>query len=728
VLSPDIESHDASQAGFVDAEFHAAALATKMDTTAARKAYESIVMGIDAALLSGQKLQLVKPGEIIHDTLPLKMVHHFKVSLPARPTQVYINVQTVTGMMPDVLASREVEKPHIKNHEFKAKDGRLLYEHVLRTDGDDLEDESNMVPSFQTLYFSLHAEAAECSCKIFVAMRPIKIVISRGHTPARLGRSRLEAKIKDLQREPNELSKFEEHCRDLKDKYAERQFHLHRGRNFREENVLAVPFTDVPSKLTKLRGRALAACARQDEASKRRAERDHEAEQRKLTKLKRRRQREMEEEAQRLAELAEEMQRAWLQDLAMTIFIRRLEVQVSGGRHMRTFFSNQISSAGVMHHFIIRWFCYHRRRRLYAEIVRFRVALMAYARHARMMTFHMAHTKVSGFLKQYAFHREAPSVIGSLRRMRMRVVQVQRLWLQKRMRREAYIELFLPIWVELQETLVKEKPSIMDDDGDDPPSRHMSPEPTKKSMTQAKTMNSTAGSPDSRSRSRGRASRKNTVTTNFGDLSSDYVAPDGQDVVPPSYIRVLLNDYLISMERSRESRIKAWEEEKAKLALQKDLQDVLGTTGQASSVMPTLRPRPPLVYRDMDELKALVEEKLHMWRTGHFREVRHNYLRLLRDYWRQWERYVRSPWLRDVVVAEPSRARATAEMNEGRAGSKRRPHLVRGSTLAPPALDATELMMHKLSGNFKNTMKERLAIEGNLSAFEDLHEHRGHRK
>jgi len=652
----------------------------------------------------------VKAGDDFQDTLPLRTVHYYKVQLPARPTTVIVVAHHVSGLVPAIWASREDDQPHSKKHEFRGKEGRLVYDHVLRTRVDDFDesrDESLFVPAYQSLYFAIDAEASECVCRITVGMRHIKLTSSRSNS-SRSGRSRWESRIRELQHEPGELVKFEEHCRGLKEQYAARQLRMHGGRNFPEENVLSIKSADVPSKLVKLQSRALALCARQDAADRRRAERDREIEDRKLVKIRRRRQREQEETDKRNTELSVALQRAWFQDLAMMTFLRALQVEVDGARMMRGFFSKQLSSAGIMHRFIIRWFCFKRRIFMYREVIKLRVALMVYARHVRMATFHSAQGRVNSFLRQYAFHRESPSVLGTLRRLRMCVIQLQRWWLRTRLRRGAYIDLFLPLWVEFQELVVQEKPEIMNDDGDssDHSNRH-SPEPTmRRSITSA------SASPKVRKMFRRRRSQT------FEDMAAqDSAAPFGQDVIPIPFIKTLLNEYIVSMERSHAGRVQAWKEERAKEEFDKDLQAALASQDEPEDAESgPSRPRPPVVYRDDAELKALVEEKLHLWRTGHYREVRHNYLRLLREYWRHWERYVRSPWLRDIEGARP-RVDSSHGHHPGH-GTKAR--LTRGSTL-----NATELMASKFSQNFKSTLKDKLVLEGALCQFEDWQQESG---
>mmetsp|Transcript_41172 Transcript_41172/g.94702 ORF Transcript_41172/g.94702 Transcript_41172/m.94702 type:complete len:786 (-) Transcript_41172:12-2369(-) len=694
-LSPEFDEADVADAKAGEVEQHGAS--AKSDAHHLRKAYDKIVMGIDSVLMNGQHdAKLVKSGDDILDTLPQRTVHYYKVQLPARPTQVLIVAHLVSGVMPWIWASREEDQPHPKKHEFRGNNGKLFYDHVLRTrldDFDESRDESFFTPAFQTLYFAIDAETSECVCRITVGMKHIQLDLTRANS-RRLARSRWESRIRELQQEPDERVKFEEHCRDLKQQYTARQLRVHGGKNFPEENVRSIQTADVPSKLIKLQSRALALCARQDAADRRRAEHDKDIEDRKLVKIRRRRQREQEETDKRNSELSVSLQRAWFHDLAMMGFLRTLQLEVDGARQMRGFFSKQMSSAGVMHRFIIRWFCFKRRLFLYREVIKLRVALVVYARHSRMATFHAAQGRVNSFLRQYAFHRESPSVIGTLRRLRMCVIQLQRWWLRTRLRRGAYIDMFLPSWVEFQEALVQEKPEIMNDDGDssDHSARH-SPEPSmRRSITQS------TASPKVRKFLRRRRSQT------FEDMAAqDSAAPFGQDVIPPTFIKSLLNEYIVSMERSHAARVQQWKEERAQAEFDKDLQAALASEDGAHPSQAS-RPRPAVVYCDDAELKALVEEKLHLWRTGHYREVRHNYLRLLREYWRHWERYVRSPWLRGDMEA-----RSRAESSHG---SKAR--VTRGSTL-----NASELMAHRFSTNFKSTLKDKLVLEGALCQFED---------
>merc|ERR1712232_1341630 len=130
---------------------------------------------------------------------------------------------------------------------------------------------------------------------------------------------------------------------------------------------------------------------------------------------------------------------AWLTRLATALFTTQMHHSLVELKSRKDYIQKKICSAGIIHQFFVMNLCRRRRRRLYRNVIKMRLALTAYARTMQPLVMAASAPVVRHFLDIHAFHKEAPNVAGALRRFRARVVLIQKWWAQLKMIRRAYI-------------------------------------------------------------------------------------------------------------------------------------------------------------------------------------------------------------------------------------------------------------------------------------------------
>lgn len=139
----------------------------------------------------------------------------------------------------------------------------------------------------------------------------------------------------------------------------------------------------------------------------------------------------------------------------------------------------------------------------------------------------------------------------------------------------------------------------------------------------------------------------------------------------PAYVaRIVIYEYVTSMQKSHSDRMKRWEGKMASVTEEVELQNFLGTTeGDAHAQKSHRAVRfglPRKIYINEDEIMNLVNQKMEVWHKGGYIHVKMNYLRILRRAFRALRgEYMkaRRPTVHEEIVYKrtakpPAKARA----------------------------------------------------------------------
>lgn len=540
--------------------------------------------------------------------------------------------------------STSCDRPNVKNYDFRGRDEKIVYEHAIGVDDEEnpTVDRRQAVPSCRELFLTVEAEAGECQIRLSVTFGHLKIVLTRSEASAQLRKIRRgwEARVGELQREPGLREQFEEHVGDLEVYVAERRRRAARGhRNFTIENMSQREY--VPRvHLEQLRRQALKRCEHDDLVCIRREEHMRDTDRRKANWMNRadgrKRVREERDHERELQRKTEDQQRAWLVKLAVYAFAERTKKASAELRDMQKFMALRTASAGLIQRFICRRLLFMRRGNLYRHACQLRLALAAYARITRPVVFAASQPVLRTFLDTYAYHREAPNLSGTLQRFRARVVLIQKWWEQLRMMRVAYISLFMPSWMEIQDRVYEEMAHKPVDE---------TLEMQAKRLVEQRVHELEAESRKASESRKVQPVRRKTTMKN----SEDSWQQNGQkstsrktieigllaNPVPGSLIRSTLHKYIGQMMRDHKNRVAKWIEEAKRDEYSKDL-DLFTSEDGSASVTRKKKTRPRVVYVDRMELGALVKTTVDMWHSPGFKPMRANRVRILRKPFKMW--------------------------------------------------------------------------------------------
>lgn len=636
------------------------------EIAAANKAFESIVAGIDSALAGGQNTTTtVKKDETIQERIELHTTKHYKVPLPSRPTVVSVIVTRTSGAAPALWASTSAERPSSKNYEIKGKavsahEERIVYEHAISADeGEDTAgiDRRQAVPRCRELYVTLDAEAGECSYRLHVSWTNIKIVLTRNEISSQVQKMRRgwEARLGELQREQGAREQFEEHVRTLHEMMIDKKKDLYGGKDFTAQNYRSAPVSDPRARVLMLQKQALKRCERQDQARVQRERIEQETDRNNVAWLNksemRRQQREQEELERQQEQREKDRQCDWLQRLALIAFIENTKKMSKELMEIQAITRARMRAAGIIHRWVLQRLCYRQRNKMYKNMIRFRMALSAYARHCKPAALCASEPVIRVFLDQYAFHREAPSIQGSFRRFRARVVQIQKWWYQLKMIRAAYISLFLPMWSEIQNRLYKEAAMVQAQKDEE---LYEEEQRIRKDAVAGRVSQETLDRIQKRKNSAGHlpptpmatpagarptlASLKSMKTRHMHEADMPMTMEERvklveahQEVIPGYIVQVALGDYIRHMQQTHTERLKKWEDEKGQNTFVHDVEIFSGHTDDVNRLA-----RPRVVYVNRKELQKIVKNAIDEWERGGYKHVRHNRLRILSRPFKKW--------------------------------------------------------------------------------------------
>lgn len=206
--------------------------------------FEGLVKSVEAAL-SGQEggIQLLRRGEEVRDTVPLRGTRHYRVALPLRPTAITASVTRTSGGAVTLWGSTSCSRPHARDHDIKGKDDEtIVYRHALSCasiDGEiDLVDRRKSVPPCRDFYLTVAGTKAASSYSLTVTFEPIKIVRTRLeiHWERQLTNMTWEARIREIKRDPAKKDQFMDRVRDIEHDHKVRCLRRLSDKNFLQLN------------------------------------------------------------------------------------------------------------------------------------------------------------------------------------------------------------------------------------------------------------------------------------------------------------------------------------------------------------------------------------------------------------------------------------------------------------------------------------------------------------
>lgn len=624
---------------------------------AAQQAFESIVASIDTALSGGaQACRLVQKEELVNDTVKLHNVRHYKVLLPSRPTNVQVSLTKQSGVPPTLWGSTTSERPNSKNYEYKGKDDKLVYEHALHAeDGEELnQDRRTAVPPCREFFFTVEAEAGECAYALKVHMSNLKIILTKEEISSQVQRMRRgwEARLQELEREPVQREKFEEHLLTLEDEKRERKKEMFRGKDWTMANLEIKDF-DRSMKVLSLKKKALERCKRREENTKRKEVADsiqNDAMENWLSRADARAKKRLEqEERKRQEQQLQDAMKSWLVRLGVIVYAEKLKKASLEARNMSRYLTQKAKSASVIYQFFLRQLCWRRRSMLYKNLIRVRLAMVAYVRHVRPAAIHASAPVVQEFLNKHAFNKEAPSLGGALSRFRTKVTKLQRWWVSMRTIRQAYVDMLVPTWLDCQHDFYKAEAErmVLEHDMKDHHGRRGSVQARRGSIHSGSRLTVAPANPERRP-SHGRRLSIDAGATKTPE-ERQHAIERHQDKMPVYVAKIVLYEYVVKMQKSYRKRVLAWELEKEKEEFKHDLEAFgvheAGEEGEeednGQAPAPTALPKPRVVYCDRAEMEALVRDSMYEWKAkpdhpGKWKEIRFNHLRLQRGPFRAW--------------------------------------------------------------------------------------------
>lgn len=497
----------------------------------------------------------------------------------------------------------------------------------------------------------------------------MKIILTKAEISSQIQKMRggWEAKFHELQSQPAQREEFEEHLNHVKESIQEKKKGVYGDRDFLAANVVKQSEeADLGAKILKLKKKALQKCAQQDEAEKRREVSDkarQEKLQEWLTRSDARREAKLEQDRMRKErQTIQEVQKDWLKRLVVVCYTEKLKATSLKARELKRYLAQKTVSARTISMFILRCMSFKRRQKLYTNIVRARLAFTAYARHARLGVFHGSMPIVRSFMQMEGVQQEANSLSGALRQFKKKVVTIQRWWRGFLIMRLAYVEFFLPLWMEIQQEAYSrqaEVEALKHHGHENPISAHRPLLVRRNTFVAERTSISVVQA--------GAGARKPSIQWPSGHHhkrrnsreEKRKAIEEGLDRLPAWMIQILIREYIIRMQKTHINRVKAWEEDVRKDDFKHDLEgfgvvDEHEHESSDSDEDPHFH-RPRSVYVDRIELEVLVKESMATWRDGGWKELRYNRSRMLKHAFKQWFRVLHTTKERAILGIGPSK-------------------------------------------------------------------------
>eukprot|EP00929_Paragymnodinium_shiwhaense_P053903 TRINITY_DN27021_c0_g1_i1.p1 TRINITY_DN27021_c0_g1~~TRINITY_DN27021_c0_g1_i1.p1 ORF type:complete len:907 (-),score=146.05 TRINITY_DN27021_c0_g1_i1:187-2808(-) len=620
------------------------------------KAFEHICAGIEAALEGGQEAtKTVKRNEVVFEQVPMHGLRHYKILLPPRPTAVTVTVSRTAGVFPEIWGSTSCPRPSEKDHEFKGKEEKLVYEHALMHPVDDEEglgfvDRRSVVPKCRELFITVVAETGECSYRLVVTFGYIKIVLTRQELANQVKEMKRnwETRLAELQRDPVLKEQFEERVLSIKEERLASERARRRGLDFVSINSTSVDDFLPECRIVRAKKQALKRQGRELENLARRQDLEKEDEDRKthwLTRSDDRRKMREQKEQQRHRELEnQELQKDWFARLALVSFTTRAAETFKKQRELQRSLMRRLNSIHIINRFMTRASSWKRRHDLYRNVIRIRMGLLGYVRAMRPVIAQIAQPVVKDVLSRVVFHKEEPSLITILHKFRVNVLKLQRWFRSIKRMRYAFCSLVMPHWAALQTRLYKEiaqkKADAINADYQALAELHQA---AKSRVSEIEL------------KDRGKKQARQSARGTMSSIRSSVIITDKREVcaqdihieeMPVYMVKVLVYEYVVWMIKGRGARIEAWQKQKQADEWGQDL-EAFGIVEEveeedqdpdAPRLPKKTRGRPTPIYIDPAELQERIDNAIQTWHSGGYAWLMLARRRLLQRPFRLWAR------------------------------------------------------------------------------------------
>lgn len=593
-----------------------------------KKNFEMMLSSIDVVLTGGRAsspLQVVRRDDSVIENLHMNASRHYRVPLPNRPTAVAAILQRSSGTRPCMWGSTSCERPSARNHDYRGKDDKLVYEHVLGGDDDEdnLRDKHHSAPKCSDLYITVEANTGEAGYKMTIFFEPIKVALRQVRMQKR--RRGWESRAADLQRDTDAREQFEEHVQHLKEQRRLLRQLASNGVDYLQRNIEQITDAKSSERLAQAKLVCERQVSKQANAMKTREELEDTVLKKRIAWIgrgeARKRQRELEEQEDIERELRGDRQRKWLVGLSLVAFTAKTGVHFKELREAHELMQRQLCAQAVLRSFFVRFNVRQRRLNQYRNIIKFRMGLATYARVMFPAVLTTCQTAVKTFIDCYAFNRETPSLRSTLQQFRARVVLIQRVYRRKKMCRSMYVQLFFPMWLDIQDRIYNQMVA-------NEVSR-IAQQDAKAMEILVQQMNQGIVSPKT----------KKTMRRLQNNVKISVPAKINAQMPPDQVVKKWLYEYIRDMMKSRDKRIKRWEERAQFEAFNKDLERFGVLDSESNSRVAA--GKPGLVYKDEAELEELVTNRINGWICGAYKDVRANRLRLLHTPFEKWDMLAR---------------------------------------------------------------------------------------
>eukprot|EP00927_Polykrikos_kofoidii_P055274 TRINITY_DN49550_c0_g1_i1.p1 TRINITY_DN49550_c0_g1~~TRINITY_DN49550_c0_g1_i1.p1 ORF type:complete len:917 (-),score=105.89 TRINITY_DN49550_c0_g1_i1:56-2806(-) len=594
----------------------------------ATKAFDFIVAGIEAALEGGyEAVKTVKEHEVITDTVPMHAVRHYKVVLPTRPTAVTVTVTRTAGTTPALWGSTRIQRPSQKDYDLKGKDDKLVYEHAIKQPSEDEDrayvDRRHAVPKCRELCVTVEGYTGESTYRLVITFGYLKIVLSRHELSAQVQAIKRgwEVRVAEVQRDQVTREQFDERVKQLRYELDDRN-RKQQGMDFVARNVRSVQCLNPEQQFDNSRKKALLFQARQEAVATRREDHIRDVNNRKteltMRSDSRKIKREQEDIERREHQQLQDVQRAWFARLALACFTVHAEQQWRSAREYRNHILKEAHFGEVILRLLSRISSWKRRRRLYKNAIRLRFACAAYVRTMKPVTKHMAQPVICQFIGQHAFHREVPTLRGTLARFRSRVISIQRKWRKFKTMRLAFVDVLFPHWMDIQQKIYTSQAEI--DAFRDHQTRQTEIEMNQSAINKLSAINA-------RKVGQRRTLVPRSILRSFttDGTSSEMNRVNSELYQVPEYIvRLQLYEYVMAMQKGHAARVQKW-------LAEHENDDALQTVANSKhKALDESSVRLPMMYLDEDELEVMVQKCIDLWKVGAFVGIEHHRLRLLK--------------------------------------------------------------------------------------------------
>lgn len=595
---------------------------------AVQKKFDNLVSEIDAAL-SGGKDQ-VQTARVVHRDIQIRHSLHvhegqyYRIPLQSKPSAINVLVSCLSGVAPCVWASTSNPRPSQKDHDYQAKDGKLVHRHLPAQGADEhgadrAQDAPEETYLSKDLFVHVEAMGGECCYALLMTVANVYVVGKRGpKTPRVKG---LAAKLAALQDQAAREA-LQEHLRARREAQLRRFAGL---QDFVQRNARKLEEALPEARHRHLELQALQELERQHVNRQRRQGLEEATEQRRVAwtmrNEERKREREMAEREHERQHVLRALQKDWLTRLAACIFSSATSAQWAQLKQSKEHMHRRLLSARTIASWLAREVSRRRRQNLYRNVVRLRVALMAQARQLTALRVHVAQPIVHAFIEAQCCHREVVDVRSVMRRFRILVVRLQRWYRARRRTWGAYAALLRPYWLAAQESAYGE---LL---GAAAAAELERLQNKRRIIGDVRGLQASPSAPELQRRSS--VSKDGAQARQLAEVRS--LVEQREEWLPDYVIASVLTQYVVRMLNARKERVSEWEKEQQASEVARDLGGVFAT--QSDELAPKVNPKPGPIYIDECEIADLVRGTIVQWKSGRFRHMKANRLRLLRKAW-----------------------------------------------------------------------------------------------